>query len=147
MDIAKSAPPQRQFDFWLGHWDVYDPDGNKVGENRIEVFADGCGLIEHWSGSSGVNGKSLNMYDPADGLWHQCWVDSSGTRLLLDGQFQDGAMVLGSFGPDPARPGATLHQRISWRLAADASVRQLWETSSDGRRWDTLFDGRYVRRS
>lgn len=148
---ASSAAPcqaseHRQFDFWIGHWDVYDPAGKKVGENLIEAFANGCGLIEHWNGSGGVTGKSLNMYDASDRQWHQNWVDSGGTRLLLDGQFKDGAMVLGSIGPNPAKKGETLHQRITWSVNPDASVRQLWETSADGQRWTSAFDGKYVRR-
>jgi hypothetical protein len=151
---AVAAPPapcqaaeHRQFDFWIGHWDVYGPAGKKVGENLIEPFANGCGLIEHWTGGGGVTGKSLNMYDATDRQWHQTWVDSGGTRLLLDGQFKDGKMVLGSEGPDPAKPGATLRQRISWSVNADASVRQLWETSGDGgKTWTTAFDGKSVKR-
>jgi hypothetical protein len=151
---APAAPPapcqgaqHRQFDFWIGHWDVYGPAGKKVGENRIEAFAGGCGLAEHWTGSGGVTGRSLNVYDAADKQWHQTWVDSGGTRLELAGQFVDGKMVLGSSGPDPDRPGATLQQRISWSVNPDASVRQLWQASSDGgKTWMTAFDGKYVRR-
>ncbi len=48
------GPEHRQFDFWIGHWDVYGPAGKKVGENLIEAFANGCGLAEHWTGSGGV---------------------------------------------------------------------------------------------
>jgi hypothetical protein len=141
------GPEHRQFDFWIGHWDVFGPAGKKVGENRIEAFAGGCGLAEHWTGNGGVTGKSLNMYDAADKQWHQSWVDSGGTRLELAGQFADGKMVLGSSGPDPAKPGATLLQRITWSVNPDASVRQLWQASSDGgKTWTTAFDGKYVRR-
>lgn len=76
----------RQFDFWIGSWDVYGPAGKRVGESRIESFAGGCGVAEFWSATSGVSGRSLNMYAAGDKAWHQVWVDSSGSRLLLDGQ-------------------------------------------------------------
>ena len=34
---AKSQPPElRQFDFWLGAWDVSDPQGKVGGHSRIE---------------------------------------------------------------------------------------------------------------
>jgi hypothetical protein len=141
------GPEHRQFDFWIGHWDVYGPAGKKVGENLIEPFANGCGLIENWTGTGGVTGKSLNMYDVSDKQWHQSWVDSGGTRLALAGLFRDGQMVLESVGPDPAKPGATLRQRITWSMNADASVRQLWQASGDGgASWTTAFDGKYVKR-
>jgi hypothetical protein len=141
------GPEYRQFDFWIGQWDVFGPAGKQVGESRIELHGNGCFLLENWSGKGGVAGKSLNMYDATDKQWHQAWVDSSGSRLLLDGQFADGKMVLGSSGPNPAQAGQTLQQRISWSINPDASVRQLWETSTDGgKSWSVAFDGRYVRR-
>ncbi|MES2296485.1 MAG: hypothetical protein V4582_05555 [Pseudomonadota bacterium] len=145
---ACQGPEYRQFDFWIGHWDVYGPAGAKVGENLIEPFANGCGLIENWTGGGGTTGKSLNMYDASDKQWHQAWVDSSGSRLLLDGHFADGKMVLGSNGPNPAKPGTTLRQQITWSQAPDGSVRQLWQTSVDeGKTWSTAFDGKYVKRA
>ena len=49
-------------------------------------------------------------------------------------------------GPSATDPKATVQQRITWTPAADGTVRQLWESTSDeGRTWTVLFDGRYVR--
>lgn len=153
---AQNAPPpqagcpdpvHRQFDFWLGHWDVFTPDGKKAGENRIEAIASGCALSELWTGGSGVTGNSLNIYDKTDKRWHQTWVDSTGGRLDLSGALEGRAMVLGSSGPDPDKPGVILTQRITWTPNADGSVRQHWETSNDGgKTWSTAFDGRYVKK-
>ena len=136
----------RQFDFWIGHWDVYVPSGKKAGENRIEVIADGCALLEQWTGGGGVTGKSLNVYDASDRRWHQTWVDSGGTLLMLTGGFVDRSMVMSMSGPSPTEPARTMQQRITWTPAADGSVRQFWESSLDGgKTWTVLFDGRYVR--
>ncbi|MGZ8260819.1 MAG: hypothetical protein ACXWUL_09755 [Caldimonas sp.] len=136
----------RQFDFWVGHWNVFVPSGKKAGENRIEVIADGCALLEQWSGGGGVTGKSLNIYDPHDRRWHQTWVDNSDTLLMLTGGFVGRSMVMSMTGPSPSDPKLTVQQRITWTPAADGTVRQLWESSSDdGRTWTVLFDGRYVR--
>jgi len=154
--IGQSLPPppakpcesseHRQFDFWVGHWDVFGPAGKKVGENHIEVIADGCALLEHWTGNGGVTGKSLNSYDAIDRRWHQTWVDNSGSLLLLAGQLVDRSMVMSMTGPSPTDPKVTLLQRITWTPASDGSVRQRWESSSDaGTTWTVLFDGRYVR--
>lgn len=141
------GPEYRQFDFWIGEWKVFGPKGKQVGESRIELFGNGCALLENWTGSSGVTGKSLNMYDASDKQWHQAWVDSSGSRLLLDGGLVDGKMVLAADAPNPAKPGTTIRQRITWTPNADGSVRQLWESSSDGgKTWTVAFDGKYVKR-
>jgi len=143
---ACESVEQHQFDFWVGHWEVFVQSGKKAGESRIEVIAEGCAILENWSGAGGVSGKSLNFYDRRDHRWHQEWVDGSGTLLSLAGGFADRSMVLAASAPDPADPSKTMQQRIAWTPAADGSVRQLWESSSDGgRTWTVLFDGHYVR--
>ena len=131
----------RQFDFWIGEWEVFLPNGNKAGDSRIESIAAGCALLENWTGNRGFSGKSVNSYDRSDQRWHQSWVDSSGSRLDLAGVFADKRMVLAS------APGTGAIQRIAWSVNDDGSVRQLWESSSDeGKTWAVQFDGKYVRR-
>ena len=149
--LAADAPPRRctdeahrQFDFWIGHWDVSAPSGKPLGENRITAAPDGCSLYEAWQGRGGVIGHSLNRYDPAAGRWRQRWIDNRGGQLDLSGGRQGAAMVLEGL---DGEGGAPKRQRITWTPQPDGSVRQLWETSDDdGRSWQTAFDGRYVRR-
>lgn len=136
------GPEHRQFDFWLGEWDVFDPQGELVGRNRIARLFDACALREEWEGVSGSRGTSLNVYAAEAGHWHQTWVDASGGLLLLDGGLRGDTMVL---------EGTTrgVAHRISWsRIDGDPDqVRQLWKTSADGgTTWETAFDGRYRRR-
>ena len=140
--------PRRAFDFWVGDWDVYTPDGRLVGTNTIEPLWDGAALAEHWEGASGVRGRSLNACaDTATGTWHQTWVDSSGSLLLLDGGLVGGSMVLTGSAPAEDESGRSERQRISWTPEPDGSVRQHWEVSPDeGATWRTVFDGRYRKR-
>jgi hypothetical protein len=84
----------RDFDFWVGEWDVFGSQGRQVGSNSITLLFDGGAIAEHWRGDGGIEGHSLNAYDPKADRWHQTWVDSSGGLLLLDGGLVDGAMVL-----------------------------------------------------
>jgi hypothetical protein len=43
--------------------------------------------------------------------------------------------------------GSTLLHHLSFHANADGTVRQLWETSSDGgSTWTTSFDGLYRRK-
>ena len=137
-----SAPENRQFDFWLGHWTVA-ANGQVAGESRIEAILDGCAVMESWTGASGNRGKSLNVYNRALGAWEQFWIDSAGDRLLLRGGMRDGAMVLDNVheaGTDARR------ERITWTALADGGVRQLWEMSMDGgATWKVEFDGLYTR--
>lgn len=137
----------RQFDFWVGDWDVADPEGAPAGRNRIEPILGGCVLMESWEGAGGSTGRSFNMYDArGDGRWHQTWVDGSGGRLdLVGGLDAEGRMVLS--GERPAPEGGTVLHRITWTPLPDGSVRQHWQASRDGgEAWEDLFVGIYTRR-
>ena len=141
-----TAAEHRQFDFWIGRWDVFTPDGKKAGDNHIEAIDGGCALIERWRGNGGFTGTSLNSWDAQARRWRQHWIDNQGSLLQLAGALEGVSMVLASSGPDPGKPGATLRQRIRWTPLADGAVRQHWETSTDdGAPWATAFDGRYVK--
>ena len=139
-----SKPAHREFDFWLGVWDVTDPAGKFAGTNRIELMDGGCALYESWSsGGGGYTGRSLNAIG-GDGRWHQTWVDSSGGRLDLVGGLVDGKMVLEGDTPASAPGAPPVKNRISWTPQPDGVVRQLWETSSDGgKTYTAAFDGLY----
>ena len=50
---ACAAPEHRQFDFWIGEWEVTTPNGAPAGRNRIESILDGCALRESWTGAKG----------------------------------------------------------------------------------------------
>ena len=136
----------RQFDFWVGDWTV-SANGQTAGTNSIQSIHNGCALQENWqgAGNGGVSGTSLNLYDTGSGQWHQTWVDSTGTLLLLNGGLVDGSMVLSGRQDAPGGAGTVLN-RIRWTPNDDGSVRQLWEASrDDGANWDVLFDGLYTR--
>jgi hypothetical protein len=130
----------RDFDFWVGDWDVFGPEGRQVGRNTIDLLFDGVAISEHWRGAGGVEGRSLNAYEASGNHWHQTWVDSTGDLLMLEGGLVEGAMVL--LGTVMTDEGPAL-QRITW-TPEDDGVRQQWESSTDhGVSWQTVFDGRY----
>lgn len=140
---ACSSPEHRQFDFWAGEWEV-SQNGAPAGRNRIEIVHGGCALAEHWTSASGsFTGSSLNAWSASGRRWHQTWVDTAGTLLELNGGFRDGSMVLSGQRPGP--DGSTVTDRISWTPNPDGSIRQHWETSTDGESWTSVFDGHYIR--
>lgn len=145
---ACTAPEHRQFDFWLGEWEVTNPAGKPAGLSRIESILGECVILENWATPKAVAfGKSFNTYNRNTGQWEQFWVDRSGVRLHLTGGLKDGNMVLSGRQDKPnAKTGLTQRERITWTPGGDGSVRQLWETSvDDGKTWSVSFDGTYRR--
>ena len=132
------------FDFWLGEWQVRTADGKVAGTNRIEREYDGCVLHERYTTSRGYAGESLNTFDSGRKLWHQTWVDNSGTLLLLDGALRDGKMMLE--GQTAGADAKVTRHRITWTPNADGSVRQLWESTDANGQWTIAFDGLYTRK-
>lgn len=137
------TPGHRQFDFWLGQWEVRSPAGELVGTNSIEREYAGCVIHERYTTGAGFKGESLNVYDARRQLWHQTWVDNQGTVLLLEGSLQGDSMVLQ--GEVAGEEGRTTTHRITWTPDSSGSVRQHWESSSEPGQWTTVFDGLYTR--
>jgi hypothetical protein len=139
-----AAGQHRQFDFWLGEWNVHTPDGKLAGVNSIKREYDGCVLHERYSTSRGYSGESLNVYDAGRKVWHQSWVDTDGTLLLLEGGLRGKSMMLE--GQSVGAKGEVTKHRITWTPNADGTVRQHWESSDSKGAWTTAFDGTYTRK-
>ncbi|GIW53296.1 MAG: hypothetical protein KatS3mg081_2651 [Gemmatimonadales bacterium] len=138
-----AGPQYRQFDFWIGEWRV-EANGRFAGTNVIEPALDGCVIRERWTGAQGMRGTSLNIYDSRRNKWHQTWVDSRGTLLLLEGVWDGSKMVLR--GTSLGAEGSPELHEISWEPLAPDRVRQLWRISRDsGATWRVVFDGLYRR--
>ena len=62
----------RQFDFWVGEWNVYSNDRH-AGVNLIRKVHGGCVLHEDYTAATGgYSGYSLNIYDAPRAVWHRC---------------------------------------------------------------------------
>lgn len=155
-----SAPEHRQFDFWIGEWDVVPnpatipagtpppPAGQKPGRNVIEKAHNGCVLIENWM-ATGQTGQSFNLYDRTSKRWHQTWVDSSGGRHEYWGELKNGNMVFA--GEIPLGPASRFAGRRVVRLTffpmGPDQVRQFLEALNMDGTWSVSYDFIYTRRA
>jgi hypothetical protein len=146
--VEKMAPCQkpeyRQFDFWVGDWDVHSPNGPSVGHNLVTLEQDGCLLLEHWTASSGgQTGTSFNYYDVRDKKWHQLYLDNSGNAgafPAMAGNLVDRKMVL--LTDENQMPVS----RWTWYVLGPGKVRQMAEQSSDGKKtWNIVWDSVYAK--
>ena len=134
--------PYRQFDFWVGEWNVYHSTADTlVGISKIEPIIDGKGILENYHTPAGYKGKSLNTYNTQTQQWEQYWIDNVGTILNLKGKYEDGKMVMGNRTPS----GDTfVLNKITWTPLGNGYVIQVWEVSQDeGKNWQKVFDGTY----
>jgi hypothetical protein len=73
-----------------------------------------CFLHKSYTTPGGYAGESFNIYGSTRGVWHQSWVDSGGLLLQLEGELDDGSMVLE--GPGIGRGGVPIINRITWSV-------------------------------
>lgn len=148
-----SNPAYRQFDFWLGEWEVFARNGNKAGESKISLILDSCIILEEWTSanlSRGIvyKGKSFNTYNARTGEWQQTWVDNvGGSTEYLKGKAQLNLVV---FETHPFRFSADTMavRRLSFHSLGTNKVRQHGEITKDGGlTWATEYDLEYRRKS
>lgn len=141
---CKAKPEFRQFDFWIGEWDVKSPQGLPAGTSSVQLILGQCIIFENWTGGAGTNGKSFNIFDSNDNKWHQTWVDDKGTFTHYIGGFQDGKMVVVA---DRIVGGKKTLAKMTFSKLPNGDVRQLGENSTDeGKTWTTAFDLIYSRK-
>lgn len=139
------GPEFRQFDFWVGDWNVTTADGRQAGTNLVTLEEDGCVVHEHWTGAGGSTGQSFNFYDRVKRQWRQLWIDNGGSVLDLVGSYGDGRMAF--TGASTNRQGRAVANKLTFFKNPDGTVRQLWESSTDGGvTWSVVFDGLYRKK-
>jgi hypothetical protein len=138
-----TAAEYRQFDFWVGTWDVRS-DGVSIALSRIEPGRDGCTIDEHYAQADGYRGGSVNFYDAALRKWRQTWVDAAGTVGEFAGNFTENVMRFE--GETHTRDGRRILRRLTLTPQSADRVRQYSEASTDeGRTWRPHYDFLYIR--
>lgn len=156
-----SAPEHRQFDFWIGEWDVVPnpattgpnaastAPGREPARNVVERRHNGCVLLENWDDRVGGTGQSFNLYDRTRKRWHQTWVDSNGGLHQYEGELKDGNMVF--LGEVPLPPAARFQGRRTIRFSfipmGPDKVRQFSESLNSDGTWGINYDLIYTRRA
>lgn len=143
-----STPENRQFDFWLGDWNVVTTQGAvPAGSSRIELILGDCVVQENWqSDGNPYSGKSYNTYNAALKRWEQYWVDNSGGNIFFYGEFKNGVMDYWTDEiPQPGGPALKRHLQF-FKLGPD-KVRQFSQGSTDGgKTWKPEYDFTYLRK-
>jgi len=147
-----TEPAYRQFDFWIGEWDVYARNGKKAGDSKIDLILDSCIILENWK-SVGTfqgltyQGKSFNTYNSVTKQWQQTWVDNvGGTTEFLEGHYEDRKMIFKTK-PFLVTKDTMATRRLTFFDLGPDKVRQFAEISKDNEKtWTTEYDLEYRRK-
>lgn len=137
---ACAHPESRQFDFWVGNWEVYDRAAPQqvVAHVDVERILGGCVLHERYSDVNGLKGESFSIYDATRKVWHQSWVTNRGQLLTVEGHRHGKTVTLRGV---EIRNGAKFVTQVSWAPLGDGSVREWSARSPDGgKTWQPWFD-------
>jgi tetratricopeptide (TPR) repeat protein len=140
-----ASPEYRQFDFWIGEWEVQTASGQPAGKSSVQLILGDCVIFENWTGALGMNGKSFNIYNATRRQWQQTWVNDRGISTEFAGEFKNDRMefLVEQVGPDANKQ---LRRMTLFNLDPDR-VRQLGEISTDeGKTWSVQYDLLYLRK-
>jgi hypothetical protein len=147
---SKSA--YRQFDFWIGEWEVFGVQGQKAGDSKISLILDSCIILEEWTSANAMQGviykgKSFNTYNVSTGQWQQTWVDNvGGSTEFLRGMAEEGKVTFYADHVKDAK-GNEFLRRLTFYKLDNNKVRQHGERSIDnGKTWITEYDLEYRRK-
>jgi hypothetical protein len=147
-----SSPAYRQFDFWIGDWDVYAKNGTKAGDSKISVILDSCIILEEWTSANVAQGlryagKSFNTWNRNTKQWQQTWVDNTGgTTEYLQGKYDDQKIIFQTK-PFPFSKDTMAVRKLTFFNLSIDKVRQLGEITKDnGASWQPEYDLEYRRR-
>lgn len=137
-------PENRQFDFWVGEWNV-TTKGKTIATSSVQRIIDGCVIFENYFQGTSYHGKSFNFYDVVLGKWRQSWVDSTGNVSEFIGRLQDGAIHYD--GESHLSSGKKVLRKMVLTPLDENHVRQYSERSDDeGKTWQVAYDFIYVRK-
>lgn len=140
-------PGFRDFDFWVGDWDVHLANGTLAGTNSIVRAERGCVLVENWVSATGGTGMSINYLDKITDEWVQVWNAEGGSQINVRGGLTDDGMSMeGTI--HYITNGTTAPFRALFTALPDGRVRQYFEQSNDGgETWVAWFEGFYSRQN
>ena len=144
---CSADPKQREFDFWIGEWDVFQSGTTQlVGHSLVQKVSGECALLENWDASrGGGTGKSLNYFDALNNSWEQDWIGSmGGAQRYLNGVYKDSAM---RFTYEATNNGKKVTGNFIFYNLGPGKVRQYQDASEDGGKTFTVsYDFIYIRK-
>jgi hypothetical protein len=132
----------RQFDFWLGNWNLTVGNANVPSQITSFGVGEGIAILENYSNGFGT---SVSVYNTREQKWYQTWFDQDQLLIEASGEFRDGKMVLTGKHTETGT-GNIFAGRLSWFNITGNRYDFLYEISGNGgQSWQQSFSARAVR--
>jgi tetratricopeptide (TPR) repeat protein len=148
IESPDNFPEAKKFDFWVGEWDVYNPQNQKSGDSKIEKILKDAVILENWTGVNGYTGKSFNHYDMDKKKWIQYWIDENSSSIYFEGNYDSTKNAIVFYSYDHAKDKSPYVRRLTFFNLAPDTVRQFSQrTTDEGKTWSIEYDFNYVRKN
>lgn len=146
--VLENYPEAEKFDFWVGEWDVYNQQGQKAGESKIEKILKGAVILENWFGGKGFVGKSFNHFNMDKNKWVQYWVNEKSGSTYFEGNYDESQHAVVFYSFDHAKDDNPFIRKLTFFNLGPDEVRQFAQRSvDDGKTWNTEYDFIYKRKN
>jgi hypothetical protein len=137
-----SSTEDRQFDFWVGEWDVAGTGHRAiVAESTVTLADEDCLVLEHWRPFRYGHAHSISVYDHANRHWRQYYAGAGIGPIEYTGALDPEGVL--RFDIDGSSP----RKRMNYQRIDANTVRQWGEQYDDATHaWTTTWDLTYRRR-
>jgi hypothetical protein len=146
----KPAPETKKLDAFAGKWQgegemkpgPWGPGGKMTNVDDCSWFDGGFQLVCHSSGSGAmgsVKGEGVMSWSPEDKVYKYMGYDSMGMSMSATGTNTGNTW---NWKSTDKMGGKTIHSRYTVTLTSPTTQVYKYETSEDGKTWNTMAEGK-----
>lgn len=142
--LTCGSEDSQQLDFLIGDWELFNKNGEVIGENSIKLVFGTCTIEENYKGNDGLKSHSVFNYDHINKRWSQAWSDDFGNSLNYSGTFKNNKLTLKATSLNAANE--QVYHRVIYAKQTNGTVSQTWQKSTNNKEWTTTYSGTYKRK-
>ena len=141
----------RLLDFWVGDWDVYVNENQKIGVSVVRKMVNGCAIQENYEQTDGFVGENLFYYNNISGEWKMVWVTGAAVSLggvkekIMTARDDHGGVRFTGELPDNTTGQKILDRSTISPVSKDRVNMVIQQSRDGGDNWVTTFSGYYQR--
>ncbi|MGB5107052.1 MAG: tetratricopeptide repeat protein [Candidatus Zixiibacteriota bacterium] len=141
----------RLLDFWLGEWDVFVNDNQKIGISLVRKMVNGCAIQENFEQLDGFVGQNLFYFNNLSGEWKMIWITGAAVSLggvkekVMTARDDNGGVRFQGELPDNTTGQKILDRSTITPVSSDRVNMVIEQSRDGGDNWITTFSGYYQR--